>query len=121
MLPISVLGLPQSIEIDQRPDKKFRQGFTGAPAAAGRVRTNNTFPCSLPGGYRREASWFLIWGEGRGVSRGRAGEVALVFCPPLSGVECRGHAQYLAFAPSPSEVAVGFFWSFCIMLSIIFF
>ena len=25
----------QSIEIDQRPDKKLRQGFTGAPAAAG--------------------------------------------------------------------------------------
>ena len=26
---------PQSIEIDQRPDKKFRQGFIGAPATAG--------------------------------------------------------------------------------------
>ena len=25
----------QSIEIDQRPDKKLRQGFTGAPAAEG--------------------------------------------------------------------------------------
>ena len=29
-----VLGLPQSIEIDYRPDKKFRQGFIGVPAAA---------------------------------------------------------------------------------------
>ena len=26
-----VLGLPQSIETDYRPDKKFRQGFIGAP------------------------------------------------------------------------------------------
>ena len=30
-----VLGLPQSIEIDQRADEKFRRGFIGAPAAAG--------------------------------------------------------------------------------------
>ena len=31
-------GLPQSIEIDWRPDKKFRQGFTGAPATAGETK-----------------------------------------------------------------------------------
>ena len=30
-----VLGLAQPIEIDQRPDKKFKQGFIGTPAAAG--------------------------------------------------------------------------------------
>ena len=30
-----VLGLPQSIEIDKKPVKKFRQAFIGAPAAAG--------------------------------------------------------------------------------------
>ena len=35
MIPIRVLDLLQSIEIDQRPDKKFRQGFVRAPAAAG--------------------------------------------------------------------------------------
>ena len=29
-----VLGLPQSIEIDKKPVKKFRQAFIGAPAAA---------------------------------------------------------------------------------------
>ena len=34
VLPTRVLGLPQSIEIDQKPDKKFRQGFIGAPVAA---------------------------------------------------------------------------------------
>ena len=31
-----VLGISQKMEIDQRPDKKSRQGFTGAPAAPGR-------------------------------------------------------------------------------------
>ena len=35
MIPIRVLDLLQSIEIDQRPDKKFRQGFVGVPAAVG--------------------------------------------------------------------------------------
>ena len=35
MLPTRVLDLPYSIEIDQRPGKKFRQGFIGVPAAAG--------------------------------------------------------------------------------------
>ena len=29
--PTSVLGRPQSIEIDSRPNKKLRQGFIGAP------------------------------------------------------------------------------------------
>ena len=35
-LPTRVLGLPQRIEIDKRLDKKFGQGFLGAPATAGR-------------------------------------------------------------------------------------
>ena len=35
LIPTRVLDLPQSVETDQRPDKKFRQGSTGAPAAAG--------------------------------------------------------------------------------------
>ena len=34
------------------------------------------------------------------------------FAHPLGDVECRDHAQYPAFAPSTSEVAVGFFVSF---------
>ena len=34
LLPARVLGLPQSTEIDWRPDKKFRHGSTAAPAAA---------------------------------------------------------------------------------------
>ena len=37
-------GPPQAIEIDQRPDKKFRQGFTGAPAAAARSENKQQVP-----------------------------------------------------------------------------
>ena len=33
MLLTGVPGLPQSIEIDWMPDKNFRQGLIGAPAA----------------------------------------------------------------------------------------
>ena len=50
LIPTEVLGFPQSIEIDKRPDKKFRQGFMEAPAAAGGRRTSNRFPGSLPRG-----------------------------------------------------------------------
>lgn len=42
-----VLGLPQLIEIDKRPDEKLRQGFTGAPTAAGGAKTSNRSPCSF--------------------------------------------------------------------------
>lgn len=38
------LASPQSIEIDYRPDKKFRPGFIVAPDAAGAARTDNKFP-----------------------------------------------------------------------------
>ena len=34
MILTRLLGLPQSIEIHYKPDKKFRQGFIGVPAAA---------------------------------------------------------------------------------------
>ena len=44
MLLNRVLGLPQSLEIDYRPDKKFRQGFIVAPDASGAARTDNKFP-----------------------------------------------------------------------------
>ena len=40
----SVLGLPQSIEIDRRPDKKFRQGFIGTPAAAAGIENKHHVP-----------------------------------------------------------------------------
>ena len=63
LIPTRVLGLSQSIEIDQRPDKKFRQGSVGPLLQQEGARTNNSFPC-------------LGAGEGRGVSRGGAREAA---------------------------------------------
>ena len=65
-----VLGLPQSIELDYRPDRKFRQGFIGASDTAGGTRTNDRFPCWLP---ELGASWFLIWGEDTVCPRGTQG------------------------------------------------
>ena len=58
MLPNRVLGLPQSIEIDYRPDKKFREGFIVAPDAVGAARTGNRFPCLITS--RSGARLFLI-------------------------------------------------------------
>ena len=73
MIPIRVLGLPQSIETDKRPDKKFSQGFIGAPAAAGWEQKQVTVPpARSPAGV---VSWFLTWGEGSSVFRGQAGRV----------------------------------------------
>ena len=49
LISTKVLGFPQAIEIDKRPDKKFSQDFIMAPAAAAAEnKTNNSFPCSLP-------------------------------------------------------------------------
>ena len=63
LIVIRAPGLSQSIEIDQRPDKKFRQGSVGPLLQQEGARTNNSFPC-------------LGAGEGRGVSRGGAREAA---------------------------------------------
>ena len=63
-------AFPQSTESDQRPDKKFRPGFIGSPAAAAGWENKEQVPRLA-----RSLSWFLIWGEGRGVSRGQAGGV----------------------------------------------
>ena len=61
---------PKLVEIDYRPDKKFRQGSIGAPAIA--VGSQTLISCS----WRWWISLFFIWSEARGVSRGRAGGVA---------------------------------------------
>ena len=44
MIPTKVLDLPQSIRIDQRPGKKYRQGFIGAPAAAAGNKNKQQVP-----------------------------------------------------------------------------
>lgn len=64
-------------EVDERPDKKFGQGFNlmVLKQQPEETKTSNRFPCLLPevGGWVRE-------GAG-GLSRVRVG-VALVVCPP---------------------------------------
>jgi len=54
--PTSVLGLPQSIEIDSRPNKKFRQGFIGAPVITGGSQSKQV---SLAHSPRRGRACFL--------------------------------------------------------------
>ena len=70
----SVLGLPQSIEIDQRPDKKFRQGFIRASTAALEGKNNQQVPLLTHS--PRGGNLFLIWGKDRTMSRGQAGGMA---------------------------------------------
>ena len=53
-------------------------------------------------------SCLLIWGDGRGGSRGRAGGLLRWFAHPISDTVCRVHVQYPAFAPGSSEVVVEF-------------
>ena len=55
--------------------------------------------------------WFLIWGEGRAVSRTGLEGWLRWFAHPLGGAVCRGHVpvshvRYPAFAEDSSEVAV---------------
>ena len=111
-----VLGLPQSIEMDQRPDKKFRQGFIGAAAEVARSESKKQVPLlthSLSGGGKKEVggSLFVTWGEGRNVSTGgqRGGEY------PLGGTMCKDVctgpllcSKHPIFAPGSLKVATGF-------------
>ena len=111
VLQTRVLGLPQSIEIDSRPDEKFRQGFMGALLQQRGERTNIRFPGLLARSLRQRACSF--YGVRVGVRPGVGPDGWLrCFAHPLGGVACRGRAQDLAFAPGSSEMAVGFFVGF---------
>ena len=70
LLPTRVLGLNQSIGIDQRPDRKFRLGFIGASATVQGSENKQQVPCLLPA-----VSWACsTYGvTGRGGSRSRSG------------------------------------------------
>ena len=63
---------------------------------------------------------FLIWSEGRSVSRCRPEGWLWCFAHPLGEVECWDHVQYPAFAPNPSLLLQApqkqqlVFWSLCI-------
>ena len=51
LISTKVLGFPQAIEIDKRPDKKFSQDFIMAPAAAAAENKNKQqFPLLTPQG-----------------------------------------------------------------------
>ena len=59
------------------------------------VRTSNRFSERVP-------SLFLIWGEGRGVSRVRPEGCLRDFAHGFRGVVCRAHAQYPALLLLPT-------------------
>ena len=67
MIPARVLSVPWSTEVDQRPDRKFRQGFSGALLQLGWGGGGNTGQvprlCTP-----RWVEISLHMGEGRGVS-----------------------------------------------------
>lgn len=116
-----VLGLSQSIDIDYRPDRKSRWGFTGTPVAAVGSKNKQQVPslaCSLGGG--KLVPSHLARGQecvqGLG-SRGGLGRST----HPSGDADCRGtcavpslYCQHSVFAPGSSKAAVGLFWSFCI-------
>ena len=107
---------PQSIKIDQRPDKKFRQGFMGTPAAQRGWKQVTGFVCSLPD----EGEQFLLQGESRGGSKDRAGGVTEVVWPSLGGTECRGQCTVPCFHSCPQLFTSGtWVLGLCILLSII--
>ena len=99
----------------QRPNKKFRQGFTGVSAAAGGAKTNKL--ASKGGG---DSKLFLMLGEGRGVPRVGLEGWLRSFANPLGGDVRSGHVQYPAFAPGSSKVAVGFGFPFSGLFFLIF-
>ena len=80
LLPTRVFGPPSSIEIDQRPDKKFRQGFIGVPATAGMGGGENKQQVSLLASplplLRGQQTCFLYGVKGKGMSMGQVGGVA---------------------------------------------
>ena len=60
------------MEIINRPEDKFRQGFIGAPAAV-RARKSR-FPLLFSNRWEWEVGRFPKWGEGRGRLVGWAGQ-----------------------------------------------
>ena len=52
VIPVRVLGLPKSIEIDQRPDKNRQEIqaklYLELCCSKGGTRTSNKYPCLLP-------------------------------------------------------------------------
>ena len=112
LIPSRVLGLSQSIEIDQRPDKTFRHGFVGAPAAAGGSEDKQVplLARSLSGG-----GACSLYGVKVGVCpRGQAGGVAQVVCPPLRWWCVQGACAVPCLCSRIFKSGSWVFWSLCI-------
>ena len=87
--PASVLAPPRPIEIDQRPDKRFRQGLLRVLLQQEGRRTSNRFPHSLSGVVVSRFLTRVRAGEGPGVGL----QGVQTVCPPLTGALCRGLAR----------------------------
>ena len=109
VFPTRVFGLPQSIEIDQRPDKRFSQGFIGASTATEGSKNKEQFPlliCSPGWGRAGSLHKVRVWaGPGAGLEG----------CPPLWWWWTPGACTAPCYcswppslAPGSSEVAAGF-------------
>ena len=109
VLLTKVPGLPQSMEVDQRLDKKFRQDVSllGPLLQLEGVRTSSRLQRLFTP--RGGASLFLSWGEGRGVSRGLARGVPSVFGPPLRWCSVQRACTVPCFCPWPFRR--GWSWS----------
>ena len=77
------LGLSQAIEIDERPDQKFKQGSIGAPAAAG--GRENKQPIPLLAHSKRGRRTCSLYGMCSGVGQ-------RLFVHPLGVGVCKGYA-----------------------------
>ena len=86
---------PKSIDIDKRPDRKFRQGFIGALSATG-SQTSDKLPCLLLGvgglSGRTWEIWCTKWGEGR-LGPALGGRAECQVCPQAWCAVCRHHVQ----------------------------
>ena len=80
------LAFPQSVEIDYRPEEKFRQGFTGAPA------------CLLLEG---EASFLLLRNESRVCPGIRPERWLRRSALPTRDTVYKGHVLCPVFVPNP--------------------
>ena len=105
-----VLGLPQSTEINLRPDRKCRQGFTGAPAAAGGRKNKDRCPCWLP----KVGQARSLYGEGRAMSRVWTRRVGgLGGLPtPLAVLSAGGMCSTLNLLPALQKWQLSFFGLF---------
>lgn len=105
MILTSCSGLPYNQKLTRGQTRNSSKALLGLPYLQESGKANNSLLAHSP----RWESWFLLWDDGKGESRGQAGLGGFV---ALTG----GHAEYPAFAPntqvfSPvfSDVAVGFF------------